>query len=383
MSERYIESRRRLLLATAGGATMAALPTRLLASGKPARSAKYRFRFGSIYTPAAAEYTAPGIYDFVNRVQEKSDGEIAIQLIDKAQTCSEDQCADRVMNSVLDMGSSTFQNAGSVMPYSMAMDWPFLWENRAAYHNFLFSADSNRLYRDILRSKYGIVPLYGSGGMRNIMMGRKYADEPDMNSPERLRGAKIRITNSTMISNFAKSMQMMPVPLAWGELLEGLKSGLVDAAETYPSAAAGFGMYTVLSQDVQVEFCPGFSMIFMSTRALDKLPARLQEVVFESAWETMRQAYEDASVAESTLVGNGPDPSLESAYVRGGLRQVRLDAAQRQAFQQMGRVENNPELYADVRKRLDAIAGLDVYGAFQESAARMRTDGLQADKWWA
>ena len=42
-----------------------------------------------------------------------------------------------------------------------------------------------------------------------------------------------------MISNFAKSMGMAPIPLAWGELLEGLKSGLVDATETYPERCRG------------------------------------------------------------------------------------------------------------------------------------------------
>ena len=38
-----------------------------------------------------------------------------------------------------------------------------------------------------------------------------------------MAGAKIRITNSEMIANFAASLKMNPIPLAWSELLEGLK----------------------------------------------------------------------------------------------------------------------------------------------------------------
>jgi len=227
------------VLSAGAGAGAALAPFSALA--KSESKATYRFRFGTIYTPAAAEYTAPGIYDFVERVHRKSDGEIAIQLIDKAQACSEDQCAQRVMNGILHMGSSTFQNTGTTMPYSVALDWPFLWKSRVAYHNFLLSKASNRLYRDVLRDKYGVVPLYASGGMRNIMMGEKYAEAADITSPDVLNGAKIRITNSEMISNFAKRMGMAPIPLAWGGLLEGVKSGLGDATGTYPSAAAGFG----------------------------------------------------------------------------------------------------------------------------------------------
>nr|WP_277812986.1 hypothetical protein [Bordetella pertussis] len=118
------------------GAGAAAVLAPFNSFAKSEAKAAYRFRFGTIYTPSAAEYTAPGIYDFVERVQRKSDGEIAIQLIDKAQACSEDQCAQRVMSGILHMGSSTFQNTGATMPYSVALDWPFLWKSRVAYHNF-------------------------------------------------------------------------------------------------------------------------------------------------------------------------------------------------------------------------------------------------------
>ncbi|WP_413599988.1 hypothetical protein [Bordetella pertussis] len=265
---------------------------------KSEAKAAYRFRFGTIYTPSAAEYTAPGIYDFVERVQRKSDGEIAIQLIDKAQACSEDQCAQRVMSGILHMGSSTFQNTGATMPYSVALDWPFLWKSRVAYHNFLLSKESNRLYRDVLRNKYGVVPLYASGSMRNIMMGKKYSEAADITSPDALNGAKIRITNSEMISNFAKSLNGWwgrHHPISRGE---NCREGsvfefdvLVDATETYPSAAAGFGMYSVLSQDIDVQFCPGYSMIFMAAKTFDKLPERLKRAECLRCPERVCQKY--------------------------------------------------------------------------------------------
>lgn len=382
---------RRALIKTIGlGSLSRAIPFGGLVGGlaSPAVSvaatagAKYKLRFGTIYTKSAAEYTAPGIYDFAERIYANSEGEIAVQIIDKAQACSEDQCAQRVMNGILNMGSSTFQNTGAVMPYSVALDWPFLWKSRVAYHNFLFSKQSVELYRNVLLQNYGIVPLFASGGMRNIMMGMKYGDRPDITSPEDLRNAKIRITNSDMISNFAKSLDMSPIPLAWGELMEGLKTGLVDAAETYPSAAAGFGMYTVLSQDVDIQFAPGYSMIFMDRRTYEKLPERLQEVVLETSWETMVHAYNSATEAESSLVGIGANPSEDSAYRKSGLRQVHLSEDQRAQFHAKGAVENNAELYAALRKQLDGIVGFDVYGALQDAAAKVSATELQPTKWW-
>src|SRR5690606_27776854 len=153
------------------------------------------------------------------------------------------------------------------------------------------------------------------------------------------------------------------VPLAWGELLEGLKSGLVDATESYSSAAAGFGMYSVLSQDIALEFSPGFSLIFISSRSFQKLPSRIQEIMLEASWQVMQDSYDKAEAAEDTLVGNGSNPSPDSAYVKGNVKYIKLSADERNVFVDKGSIEGNASLYAPLRKQMDDIAGFDVYGS--------------------
>lgn len=346
--------------------------------------AKYRMRFGaSVISPANELHLRSGIYDFVKLVEEKSDGEVAIQVIDKSQGCAETTCGERVINSVLAIGSSSPQNLGSVMPYAIALDWPFLWKDRTEYLNFLFSGDSNRLYRDVIRKAYGVVPLYGSGEMRNVMMGLKYSGKPAIVSPAGLQGAKIRITNSEMIANFAQSMKMNPIPLAWTELLEGLKSGVVDAAETWPGAATGFGMHSVLAQDVGLQFSPGFEMVFIAASVFDKLPDGVKAVFLDASYEAMRKSYAGVAEAQNTVVGNGSQPAPDSAYAKSNIKHSRLTDAQREEFSALGSVENNAQLYAPTRKKLDAIAGFDVYGAIKEARAKVVGKSLQPVKWWA
>lgn len=346
--------------------------------------AKYRMRFGAgVISPANELHLRSGIYDFVKLVEEKSDGEVAIQVIDKSQGCAETTCGERVINSVLAIGSSSPQNLGSVMPYAIALDWPFLWKDRTEYLNFLFSGDSNRLYRDVIRKAYGVVPLYGSGEMRNVMMGLKYSGKPAIVSPAGLQGAKIRITNSEMIANFAQSMKMNPIPLAWTELLEGLKSGVVDAAETWPGAATGFGMHSVLAQDVGLQFSPGFEMVFIAASVFDKLPDGVKAVFLDASYEAMRKSYAGVAEAQNTVVGNGSQPAPDSAYAKSNIKHSRLTDAQREEFSALGSVENNAQLYAPTRKKLDAIAGFDVYGAIKEARAKVVGKSLQPVKWWA
>ncbi len=375
------------LFASASGIAAGVVPGLsdfLVQDARAQAKAKYRLRFGaSVITPANELHLRSGVYDFAKLVEAKTNGEVSIQIIDKSQSCAETTCGERVINSVIDIGSSSPQNLGSVLPYSIALDWPFLWRDRTDYLNFLYSNDSNRLYRDVMRKAYGIVPLYGSGEMRNVMMGMKYSGKPEIVSPAGLQGAKIRITNSEMISNFAQSMKMSPIPLAWTELLEGLKSGVVDAAETWPGAATGFGMHSVLSQDVAVEFSPGFELVFISARVFDKFPDKIKLAFLEASYEVQKSTYEGVAVAQNEVIGNGKNPSPESSYVKSKIKHSRLTAAQRAEFAAIGSVDANPQIYSATRKKLDQIAGLDVYGAMKEVEGKIAGKPLQPFKWWA
>ncbi len=366
----------------AAGGFVPALGEFVLRDARAQASAKYKLRFGSGISPAHELHLRYHIFDFVKLVEQKSDGEVVIQIIDKGQACFETTCGDRVINGILDMGNSSPQNLGSVTPYAIALDWPFLWRDRTGYHNFLFSKESNKLYRDVMRNAYGIVPLYGSGEMRNIMMGLKYVNQAPITSPSRLQGAKIRITNSEMIANFAVSLKMNPIPLAFSELLEGLKSGVVDAAETWSGAATGFGMHTVLTQDIAVEFSPGFGLVFISAKVFDKFPDKIKMVFLEAAWETMQIAFKGVAEVQNKLIGNGPNPAPDSAYVKSNVKYVKLTEAQRSEFERMGSVKANPHLYSDIRKRLDGIARTDVLGGLQEFESKVSGKPLQPTKWW-
>lgn len=370
--------------ASMAGGVLPGLQEFVVRDAKAQAAAKYKLRFGaSVIAPANEPHLRTGIYEFVKQVERNSQGEVSIQVIDKSQACAETSCGDRVVNGVFDIGSSSPQNLGGVFSYAIALDWPFLWADRTGYHNFLFSPESNKIYRDVLRRAYGIVPLYGSGEMRNVMMGLKYRDRAPITSPAGLAGAKIRITNSEMIANFAKSMKMNPIPLAWSELLEGLNSGVVDAAETWPGAATGFGMHRVLAQDVAVGFSPGFELVFISAKVFDRLPDKIKLVILEAAAKSMEFAYKGVDEAQNAQIGNGSHPAPDSAYTKSNIRHVKLSESQRAEFKALGGVDRNPGLYGETRAKLDKLAGFDVYGALKDFEARVSGKPLQTGKWWA
>jgi len=344
---------------------------------------KYKLRYGaSIINPKNEVHLVSGAYHFADQVRELTGGEVEIQIIDSGQGCNENTCGDRVANGIFDIGMSSAQNLGAVFAYSIALDWPMLWTDRTEYLNFLFSPESNKLYRDVLTARYGVVPLFASGEMRNVMMGKKYEESDEIRSPEKLKGAKIRVTNSAMIAAFAQSMEMNPVPLAFTELLEGLRTGVVDATETWPAAATGFGMADVLAQDVAVGFSPGFELAFISKRKYDQLPDEIKEALLEASYQTMIYGYNGVAEAQKKIVGNVEHPDSSSVYATSGIRHVRLSADELQAFRDVASVQSNEALYQPIRQQLTSVAGFDILEPLQEFQKAFEGKPVTPQRWW-
>jgi TRAP-type transport system periplasmic protein len=374
------------VFAAVTGSTGAAISQFAMKDAHAAKKAKYKLRYGmTVVSPKNERFLQSQSYEMVKWVEELSDGEIAVQVIDKGQACAENQCVERVGAGVLDIGSSSAQNAAAIIYYAQALDWPFLWRDRVTLLNLLHDPQMNPVYRDVWRKQYGVEFLYTSNDPRDIFMGLKYSDKEEVRHPDQLKGAKLRITNSTMIENFAASLGMSPVPLAWTETLEGMKSGVVDGMETWGSAAAGFGMTKVTSQAVEMNFCPGTGCAFINSRSMERMPARLQDVMREASRRASALSFEKIEWASNEVTGNGPNPGPDSNYVqlKDTMRHVRLSETELEAFRDRGAVEKNGAIYSEVRKKLDALAGLDVFGAVAEYEQRMRGQPLNPQKWWA
>lgn len=351
-----------------------------------AKKAKVKLRWGAtVVNPKNEQFLQTQLYDIVKWIEEDSDGEIAIQLIDKGQACAENQCVERVGAGVLDIGGSSAQNAAAVVYYAQALDWPFLWRDRTSLVNLLHDPSMNKVYRDVWIKKYGVEFLYCTSDPRDIFMGLKYSHLPEVRHPDDLTGRKLRITNSEMIKNFAASLGMSPVPLAWTETLEGMKSGVVDGMETWGGAAAGFGMTKVTAQAVNLNFCPGMGSTFINSKSMERMPARLQDVLREAMRKGSAQSSEKLGIAMNEITGDGPNPTPESNYqqLKATMRDIRLTEAEMDTFRERGAVERNAAIYSDIRKKLDEIAGLDVFGAVSEYEKKVRGKPLNPQKWWA
>jgi len=359
-----------------------ALADGLARDAQARRRASYHIRFGaSIINERNEETFRTGVLELARRIEALTAGEVYVQLIGSGGACTETSCGEKVANGVLDMGCSSTQNLGNVFPYISALDFPFLWADRQSFLNLFCAPEMNFVFRDALRRLYDIEPLFMSGDMRDIMLGRRWAGLPEVRRPAQLAGVKLRITNSEPIRCFASALGMSPVPLAWTELLDGLRTGTVDGTETWPSAAAGEGLTRALGQGVALGFAPGSVLAFAARRPFDALPARVRERIWQAAREAMVAA--EAAMAEARSRALGVAPWDGGLYRAHGVRVVRPDEGERADFAVLGAADGrNAAIYDDVRRRLDRLAGFDVYGALADFARHSARGPFRPGRWW-
>ena len=86
------------VFAAVAGTTSATLISQFAArDAHAAKKAKYTIRHGvSVVNPKNEEFLQTRAYDLAKWIEEGSDGEIVVQILDSGQACAENQCVERV-----------------------------------------------------------------------------------------------------------------------------------------------------------------------------------------------------------------------------------------------------------------------------------------------
>ena len=184
-----------------------------------------------------------------------------------------------------------------------------------------------------------------------------------------------------------QQLNLNPVPVAWEETLDGLKTGLIDGAETWASAVGYANMSPVVSQSVDLRFFCGTEHTSMSAKVFDSLDGHLQDAVMESAYlaQVHVQAANEAALVKT--VGFS-DPVLPGTlFDEHNVRPAFLADDQIKMAEEMCSPEYNPEPWAQWRDRLNKWAGgIDTYTELhrvaREVPAHMKPENVEPRRWW-
>ncbi len=152
---------------------------------------------------------------------------------------------------------------------------------------------SEQHYFDVLSGEIGDAILMASKdkgfvGLTYYVEGaRSFYANKAINSPADLKGMKIRVQPSPTAIRMVELLGGNPTPIAWGELYSALKQGVVDGAENNPLAltTANHGEVSKVYSDDGHTMIP--SIVVISTKIWDSLPADQQKALKQAAKESM------------------------------------------------------------------------------------------------
>lgn len=255
-----------------------------------------------------------GMDKFAELLDEKTNGEITLQMFHGGILGSQPDAVEQVRIGGLQVGNFNLGPIGPIVPEANVVSLPFVFKD--VPHMFrVLDGEGGAAIAAGMAAK-GLYPLaWYDAGARSF-----YNSIKPINTPADVEGMKVRVMNNDLFTGMISQLGGNPSPMAFAEVQQALKTGVVDGAENnWPSyestghyEAAGF--YS-LSQHLIIPEC-----ICVNADTYNALSPELQAAVTEAAQEAAlvqrdlwvareaasREAVEKAGVVVNEVANKAP-----------------------------------------------------------------------------
>ena len=159
---------------------------------------------------------------------EMSGGKLQLDIYPSQQLGTERECLELLQIGSLDMTKVSSGVMENFAPKMKVFGLPFLFRDREHSFKVLDGPIGQSLLDE--GEKFWLKGLgYYDAGSRSF-----YTKDKPINTPDDLKGLKIRVMESVTAMDMVRSMGGSPTPISWGELYTSLQQGVVDGAENNP-----------------------------------------------------------------------------------------------------------------------------------------------------
>lgn len=244
---------------------------------------------------------------FAELLAEKTGGEITLQMFHGGTLGSQPDAIEQVRIGGLEVGNFNLGPIGPIAPEANVVSLPFIFKD--VPHMFrVLEGEGGEAIAAGMAAK-GLVPLaWYDAGARSFYNG----DKP-INAPGDVAGMKVRVMNNDLYSGMIAELGGNPSPMAFAEVYQALKTGVVDGAENNWPSYESTGHFEVagyysLSQHLIIPECICINAAVYEGLS-DEMKAAVKEAAVESAalqrqlW-TEREAASRKTVEEGGVVTN-------------------------------------------------------------------------------
>ena len=115
------------------------------------KPAKHTLKLGTVVGRKHDRIIRFGYWEFASDLEVRTDGELRVDVLAANAICAEQVCVQKAMQGVIDIASSSTQNASSVAPWLNAIDFPYMFQSNGQLYHFFMSPKSDKFYRKVYR----------------------------------------------------------------------------------------------------------------------------------------------------------------------------------------------------------------------------------------
>lgn len=213
------------------------------------------------------------------RLREKSDGKMQIDIYPNQQLGSERECLELLQIGSLGMTKVSTGVMENFAPGLRVFGLPFLFRDRQHRFNVLEGPIGEDFLNSSIDKRLKGLTFYDAGS-------RSFYSKTPIKGPEDLQGLKLRVMESQTAINMVKNLGGSPTPIAWGELYTALQQGIVDGAENNLPSFYLSRHYEVCKYFILDEHTALPDELVIGTPVWNQLSAQEQKWLKEAAMES-------------------------------------------------------------------------------------------------
>lgn len=233
----------------------------------------------STYWPTTYGYLYDPIVNFANKVKERSNGRVEIEIFHSSQLFGGKEEFGALERGDIDLASPLDTYNTGLFPELGISSMPFLWPSPNSIQKTLDAGLFDLGINQAMAKRNVKVLNVAAGGPYQF-----YGKEFKVRQPSDLKGKKIAVSGTAA----SKAMELIgaaPTSMSSSDLYIALQRGTIDATARPLLTGIGRKLYEVLDNVTLVNMSYFTTFLAINTKSWDKLPADLQKIIQEAANE--------------------------------------------------------------------------------------------------
>ena len=273
-----------------------------LLTAMPAVTPAREFRVAD--TQPADYPTVQALQYMAQIIEERSAGRHRLHVFHSRQLGEEKETIEQTRIGAIDLNRTNVAPIGSLVPVANVLSLPFLFRSFEHLHRVLDQSIGQEILAQFQPHGFVGLTFYDSGA-RSI-----YNSVRPIRSLADMKGLRIRVQQSSLMSDMIKALGADPVELPYGQVSTGLSTRLIDGAENNWPSYVTTGHYKLASYYTLTEHSMSPEVLVMSLPAWESLSGEDRDIFLEAAAKSnifMRSLWtslEERSRQQARAAGN-------------------------------------------------------------------------------